>query len=240
MNQTEKALIDIAYPYWELEAEIARRFFRSQPSKEKHTFWLKAQLWKELHPVDGYFSGLHMELKKIVAMFPEVDKTVDRHQYHFLMEQMTQEFNHYVLQADILEHLLGHSIGPDDTFQLAEEKQLGNVRRKYVAGTKVQKAAVLVTEGGGARLFREGRKLKGTPLARRIAAAMDVIYRDEKDHYKQAAQQAAACVKTKRDLATMGKAIREISLQRVLMRNEMFQTGMAMKELKQAVEKYRR
>jgi hypothetical protein len=239
MKDTEKALIDVAYPYWETEAEIARRFFHSTPSKEKHVFWLKAQLWKELHPVDGYFSGIHIELKKIVAMFPEVDKTVDRHHYHFLMEQMTQEFNHYVLQADILEYLLGHNIGPDDTFQLKEEKQLGNVRRKYVSGTNVQKAAVLVTEGGGARLFREGRKLKGTPLARRIAAAMDVIYRDEKDHYKKAAQQAAACVKTNRDLTTMGKAIREISLQRVHMRNEMFQHPLSEKDLRQCLVKYK-
>lgn len=240
MKDTEKALIEFAHPYWETEAEIARKFFRSQPSKEKHIFWLKAQLWKELHPVDGYFSGLHTELKKIVGLFPEVDKTIDRHHFHFLMEQMTQEFNHYVLQADILEYLLGHNIGPDDTFQLQEEKQLGNIRRKYMAGSEVEKAAVLVTEGGGARLFREGRKLKGTPLARRIAAAMDVIYRDEKDHAKQAARRAAACVKTNRDLRTMGKAIREISLQRVLMRNEMFQTALSTAELRRTVDKYRK
>jgi hypothetical protein len=239
MKDTEKALIDIAYPYWETEAEIARRFFRRGPTKAEHTFWLKAQLWKELHPVDGYFGGLHQELKKIVAMFPEVDKTIDRHHFHRLMEQMAQEFNHYVLQADILEYLLGYKIGPEDTFQLREEKKLRDLRRKYVSGSDIEKAAVLVTEGGGARLFREGRKLKGTPLARRIAAAMDTIYRDEKDHCKEAAKRAAARVRTSRDLAIMAKAIRDISLQRLLMRNEMFQTGLSLRELKARIEKYR-
>jgi len=240
MSDTEKALVGIAYPYWETEAEIARTFFRSDPTIEEHIFWLKAQLWKELHPVDGYFSGLHQELKTIVDLFPEVDKTIDRHQYHSLMEQMAQEFNHYVLQADILEYLLGHKIAPTDTFQLREEKNLGDLRRKYTHGSEVEKAAVLVTEGGGARLFREWRKLKGSPLARRIAAAMDVIYQDEKDHYRQAAKRASVCVRTRRDLATMAKVIREISLQRVLMRNEMFQTNWSMNDLKKCIEKHKR
>ena len=82
MKEIERALVDIAYPYWETEAEIARRFFKRSPTKEEHIFWFKAQLWKELHPVDGYFNGLHQELKKLVTMFPEVDKTIDRHPFH--------------------------------------------------------------------------------------------------------------------------------------------------------------
>ncbi len=223
MRQTEQYLIDVAFPYWETEAAIARRFFRRKPAREQHVYWLKAQLWKELHPVDGYFSGLHRELANLVEMFPEVDRTVDRHQYHGLMEQMVQEFNHYVLQADILEYLLGRKIGADDTSQLPEEKALGDLRRSYVAsGSAVEKAAVLVTEGGGARLFREGRKLKGSPLERKVAAAMEVIYQDEKNHYREAAREAAAAVRGKRDLKTMKRAIQRVSLQRVRMRNEMF------------------
>ena len=223
MNQTEKYLIDVAYPYWETEAEIARRFFRNKPTRDQHVYWLKAQLWKELHPVDGYFTGLHRELANLVEMFPEVDRTVDRHHYHGLMEQMVQEFNHYVLQADILEYLLGRGIAAGDTIQLPEEKALGDLRRDYVAGSAVEKAAVLVTEGGGARLFREGRKLKGSVLARKIAAAMEVIYQDEKNHYREAAREAAVAAGNKRHLKTMKRAIERVSLQRVRMRNEMFQ-----------------
>ena len=82
MRETEQYLIDVAYPYWEAEALIARRFFRGKPTRDQHIHWLKAQLWKELNPVNGYFSGLHRELANLVDMFPEVDRTVDRHHYH--------------------------------------------------------------------------------------------------------------------------------------------------------------
>ena len=122
MKDVERELIGTALPYWEAEAAIVRRFFKSKPAREDHIFWLKAQLWKELHPVDGYFTGLQKELNNLVASFPEIDKTIGRRQYHSLLEQLTQEFNHYVLMADVLEYLLGHAVSADDTFQLPEEK----------------------------------------------------------------------------------------------------------------------
>ena len=237
MKDVEQELIQTALPYWEAEATIVRRFFKSKPTREDHIFWLKAQLWKELHPVDGYFTGLQKELNNLVASFPEIDKTVDRHQYHSLLEQLTQEFNHYVLMADVLEYLLGHPVSAEDTFQLPQEKRLGDIRRNHAnSGSPVDKAAVLVTEGGGARMFREGRKLKGGRLERMMASAMDVIYRDEKNHYKEAAREAARAVRNKQDLARMKRAVREVSLQRVYMRNEMFKGPLTSHEIKSYLE----
>jgi hypothetical protein len=233
----EGELIRTALPFWEAEAQITRRFFNGKPSREDHIFWLKAQLWKELHPVDGYFTGLQKELSQLVALFPEIDKDIDRHRYHHLLEQMTQEFNHYVLMADALEYLLGHPISAEDTFQLPQEKKLAELRRGYAtSGSVVYKAAVLVTEGGGARMFREGRKLKGGRLERLIAKAMEVIYRDEKNHYKEAAREAARAVKNPQDLNRMEKAIREISNQRVYMRNEMFREPLTRQEIKNCLK----
>ena len=233
MKDLEQELVRTALPYWEVEATIVRRFFKSKPTREDHIFWLKAQLWKELHPVDGYFTGLQRELNLLVASFPEIDKTIERHQYHSLLEQLTQEFNHYVLMADVLEYLLGHPVSADDTFQLPQEKKLGDIRRAYAnSGSAVDKAAVLVTEGGGARMFREGRKLKGGRLERMIASAMEVVYQDEKNHYKEAAREAAGAVQTKQDLARMKKAVHEVSLQRVYMRNEMFKEPLTSDEIK--------
>ena len=233
MKDVEQELIRTALPYWEAEATIVRRFFKSKPTREDHIFWLKAQLWKELHPVDGYFTGLQRELNLLVASFPEIDKTIERHQYHLLLEQLTQEFNHYVLMADVLEYLLGHPVSADDTFQLPQEKKLGDIHRAYAnSGSAVDKAAVLVTEGGGARMFREGRKLKGGRLERMIARAMEVIYQDEKNHYKEAAREAARVLQNERDLARMKKAVHEVSLQRVYMRNEMFKEQLTSDEIK--------
>ena len=233
MKDIQQELIGTALPYWEAEATIVRRFFKSKPRREDHIFWLKAQLWKELHPVDGYFTGLQKELNNLVASFPEIDKTIGRHRYHSLLEQLTQEFNHYVLMADILEYLLGHPVSAEDTFQLPQEKKLGNIRRAYAnSGSAVDKAAVLVTEGGGARMFREGRKLKGGRLERMIASAMEVVYQDEKNHYKEAAREAARAVRNKQDLARMKKAVHEVSRQRVYMRNEMFKEPLTSDEIK--------
>jgi hypothetical protein len=233
MKDIQQELIGTALPYWEAEATIVRRFFKSKPRREDHIFWLRAQLWKELHPVDGYFTGLQKELDNLVASFPEIDKTIGRHRYHSLLEQLTQEFNHYVLMADILEYLLGHPVSAEDTFQLPQEKKLGNIRRAYAnSGSAVDKAAVLVTEGGGARMFREGRKLKGGRLERMIASAMEVVYQDEKNHYKEAAREAAGAVQSKQDLARMKKAVHEVSLQRVYMRNEMFKEPLTSDEIK--------
>jgi len=232
-REVERELIRTALPYWETEAHITRRFFNGKPSREDHIFWLKAQLWKELHPVDGYFTGIQKELSQLVALFPRIDKDIDRHRYHYLLQQMTQEFNHYVLMADALQYLLGHPISAEDTFQLPQEKKLAELRRGYAnSGSPVDKAAVLVTEGGGARMFREGRKLDGGPLERMIAKAMEVIYQDEKNHYKEAAREAARAVKNRPDLLRMKKAIREISQQRVHMRNEMFRQPLTTEKIK--------
>jgi len=234
MNNTiESELIRTALPFWEAEAQITRRFFSKKPSTDDHVFWLKAQLWKELHPVDGYFTGLQKELNQLVTLFPKIDKDIDRHRFHHLLEQMTQEFNHYVLMADALEYLLSRPISAEDTFQLPQEKKLAALRRSYAtSGSAVDKAAVLVTEGGGARMFREGRKIKGGRLERMIAKAMEVIYQDEKHHYKEAAREAARTVKRPQDLRRMQKAIREISRQRVAMRNEMFREPLTDQEIK--------
>jgi len=236
----EHELIATALPYWETEATIVRRFFRSKPGREDHIFWLKAQLWKELHPVDGYFTGLQKELNGLAANFPEIDKTIGRHQYHALLEQLTQEFNHYVLMADVLEHLLGHPVSAEDTFQLPQEKKLGDIRRAYAnSGSAVDKAAVLVTEGGGARMFREGRKLKGGRLERMIAGAMEVVYQDQKSHYKEAAREAARAVRNKQDLARMKNAVHAVSRQRVYMRNEMFKQPLTSDEIKSCLASHR-
>jgi len=82
-------------------------------------------------------------------------------------------------------------------------------------------------------MFREGRKIKGGPLERKIAKAMNVIYTDEKDHVQEAVKEAAMLINNQTDLKRMNKAIREISLQRVYMRNEMFRNPLTEAELRQ-------
>src|ERR1700679_4239303 len=92
-------LVAAPLPYWEAEGEIARRFFASHPSSDDQIYWLKAQVWKELHPVDGYFNGIHKELSRLTDLFPQVDAGVDRHAFGYSLRQIVEEFNHYVLFA---------------------------------------------------------------------------------------------------------------------------------------------
>jgi hypothetical protein len=216
-------------PYWEAEAEVSKRFFEGSPTHAGHIYWLRAQIWKELHPVDGYFNGIHQELVKMADMFPGIDKTIDRHHFSFLMKQMLEEFEHYVMFADIFEELVGRKIDVDaDPVQLPEEKKLQELRQRYVAsGSAIDKAAVLFTEGGGAALFREGAKVRGGKLEAMIANAMQIIYDDEKDHFREGARESAELIKTREDAERMKAGIRDVSRQRVSMRLEMFRSPMS-------------
>jgi len=231
MSDRAGELLATALPYWEAEAEIARRFFAANPTKDDHLFWLRAQLWKELNPVDGYFNGIHRELAGLVEMFPRVEKDVDRHHFAFLMRQMVEEFQHYVMFADILEYITGRKLDAE-LVQLPEERRLGELRRSYAgSGSPLDRAAVLLTEGGGARLFREGAKVTGGPLEDMIAAAMRTIYEDEKDHVREAAREAASVIATPADAERMKAAIVAVSRQRVAMRREMFKAPMDWPEI---------
>jgi len=239
MSDYSQELLDCVQPYWEAEAAITAKFFNNAPSKEDHIYWLKAQLWKELHPVDGYFSGIQKELYNLAEMFTQVDKTIDRHQYSFLIQQMLEEFNHYVLFADVLEFLTQEKIDiGKDTVQLPEEKKLQQIRHRYfTSGSPFDKAAVLFTEGGGAAMFREGAKIKGGKLEEMIARAMQVIYDDEKDHFHEGAKDASALIKNAEDVETMKQTIIAVSRQRVAMRLDMFRYPMSMEEAEAVIAK---
>ena len=226
-----QTLIDTATPYWDVEAEIARRFYKGA-KRSDHAFYFRAQLWKELNPVDGFFNGLHRELTKAANMFPRVGKNIDRHDYLFLLEQLVSEYNHFVLLADILEYIQGRKISKRDLKQLPQEKKLAEIRRNFVKkGGPIGKAAVGITEGGGTALFRVGKNLKGSKINKMTAQAMRVIWNDEKQHYLVQAKEAAGIVKTSNDMKIMKSAIVDVSLQRVWMRNEMFMEPMAKKEI---------
>jgi hypothetical protein len=228
-------LIDTATPYWDAEAEIARRFYKAA-SPDDHAFYLRAQLWKELNPVDGFFNGLHKELSNAVDMFPKVGRTIDRHDYLFLLDQLVSEYRHFVILADILEHVQGRKLTKRDLKQLPQEKKLGDLRRGYVTkGGTIGKAAVGLTEGGGAALFRIGARLKGNKINVMTAKAMKIIWDDEKDHYIVQSRIAAGLVKNKKDLAKMTDAIGAVSLQRVWMRNEMFGEPMTRDEVERFI-----
>ena len=238
MTDREAALIAAARPFWDAEAEITRRFFAGPPSRDDYIHYLRSAVYKELNPVigygptDGFANGLHMEFCDIVERFRGLDGEVDRRDMLAALKMMTEEFEHYVVLAEVLEFVLGRKLTPDDANQLPEDVTLNAMRRSYVeSGDPCLVAAMGLTEGGGASTFREASKLAGGPLEARLAAAMTVIHDDEKDHYEVAAADAARAVRGGGDLARMKRAIREVSIQRVRMRNEQFRFQMSDAEI---------
>jgi hypothetical protein len=231
-------LIAVARPFWDAEAEVARRFCAGSPSREDWVCYLRAAIYKELNPSIGYGStagfanALHKEFVEVAAMFPRLDRDIDRREVYARMHVMTEEFNHYLVLADVLEYLLGRNLTPDDPQQLPEDKILNEMRRRYMeSGDPCLRAVMGLTEGGGSSTFREMSKLSGGPFEELLAAAMKVIYVDEKDHYSRAAKEAAECVGSPDDLARMKKALYEVSVQRVRMRSEMLAWAMPAAEI---------
>ena len=234
----EAELIAVAKPFWDAEAEITRRFFAGQPSREQYLRYLKAAVYKELNPVigygetTGYANGLHMEFDTLVGRFNGLDRDVARRDMLARLEMMTEEFEHYVVLAEVLEFVLGRPLTSEDPEQLAEDRKLNHMRRDYVESDDPGLVAVMgLTEGGGSSTFREASKLTGGEIEERLAAAMKIINRDEENHYLDAAKSAADAVRSGGDLEGMKRALLDVSIQRVRMRNEMFSEPMAAKEI---------
>lgn len=238
MTTYARRLVDLATPYWETEAELTRRFFASRPSRERWIHYLRAAVYKELNPVigygptDGYACGLHMELRGLVDSFERVDDGLDRREFHGRLQQMTEEFMHYIVLAEALEELLGRRLAPGDPVQLPEDARLNEMRRTYrLSGNPAVQAAMELTEGGGTATFREGAKLTGGPFEDRLAAAFKVIADDEDGHVDHAAEDLAEAVTTDGDFEAARAALLAVSMQRLHMRNEMFSMPMSRREL---------
>ncbi len=139
--------------------------------------------------------------------------------------------------ADIFEYLMGRPISPDDTIQLDEEKKLGDLRKAYVVqDDPLLNAAVGFTEGGGARLFREGKELSGGKVNELIAKAIQIIFNDEHDRYIEQAKKAISHIKSPEDLQRKKDAIAKLNEQRVRMRAEMFRDTMTKAEIETFIE----
>ena len=233
-----RELVRIATPYWETEAELTRRFFASKPSKDVWVHYLKAAVYKELNPVigygptDGYACGLHMEFSGLIDQFGSVNNGLDRRSFHSRLMQMTEEFMHYVVLAEVLEDILGRPLNPDDPEQLPEDDKLNRMRHEYVNHSDPAVSSVMeLTEGGGTATFREGASLTGGPFEQKLAAAFKIIADDEDGHVDHAARDLSDVIVTESDFEAARKALIQVSMQRLHMRNEMFSFPMSRAEL---------
>ena len=103
----------------------------------------------------------------------------------------------------------------------------------------LERAAITLTEGGGGALYGVCSKLKKTGIEGKVARVFKEILRDEMEHKDNGARALAAVVKTETAFRRAAGIIREVSSQRLRMRNEQFDFPMSEKELR-ALDETRR
>jgi len=143
---------------------------------------------------------------------------------------------------DLLEEIGGKKVAPRDLTWLGEDRRLARVRARYsksdaalLHGSEpisvreirrrdraLERAAITLTEGGGGALYQVCSKLRRNGLEKKIARAFREIWRDEMKHKDTGAQSLATLIDNRRAFERAAKIIREISSQRLRMRNEQF------------------
>ena len=67
----------------------------------------------------------------MTALYPNVDRGIDRHDYAELTEKLADETKHARLVMDLLEEMTGKKITPRDLTWLPQDRKLAKVRGKY-------------------------------------------------------------------------------------------------------------
>lgn len=235
MNRNIQRLTKLAAAYRAAEAAIVKAFFAKPRDKHDHLRWLRAQGFKEYSAIKPIFTAL-------AKLYPKIDRGIDRHDYEELTEKLADETKHARLVMDLLEELGGKKVTAKDLLWLPEDKKLAKIRARYSPSyatllhgsgkisareicrrdESLERAAITLTEGGGGALYQVCSKLKKSGTEAKIAKVFHQILLDEVGHKNSGGRALAPLVTTKTAAARAAKIIREISGQRLRMRNEQF------------------
>jgi hypothetical protein len=235
MNTYIKRLTQLASAYRAAEEAVVRAFFKKPRTRKDHVRWLKAQGFKE-------YSAIKPIIGALTALYPNVDRGVDRHDYAELTEKLADETKHARLVMDLLEKMTGGKITPRDLTWLPEDRKLARVRARYSKSfakllhgsgkvtsneikrkdEAVERAAITLTEGGGGALYRVCSKLKKSGIEGKIAGVFHEILLDEVGHKDTGARALAELIGDEGSFRRAAKIIAEVSGQRLRMRNEQF------------------
>jgi hypothetical protein len=244
MNRNVQRLTKLAAAYRAAEAAIVNAFFAKPRGKHDHLRWLRAQGFKEYSAIKPIFTAL-------AKLYPEIDRAIDRHDYEELTEKLADETKHARLVMDLLEEIGGKKITAKDLLWLPQDKKLAKIRARYSPSyatllhgsgkisakeirrrdERIERAAITLTEGGGGALYRVCSKLKKSGAERKIAKVFHEILLDEVGHKDSGGRALAPLVKSQAAFARAAQIIREVSGQRLRMRNEQFGFPLNMRAL---------
>ena len=235
MNSYLNRLTRLASAYRTAEEAVVRAFFKKLRTKKDHQRWLKAQGFKE-------YSAIKPIIGALTALYPNVDRGVDRHDYAELTEKLADETKHARLVMDLLQEITGKKVTPRDLTWLPQDRKLAKVRGRYSKSfarllhgsgkitskeikrkdEAVERAAITLTEGGGGALYQVCSKLKKHGIESKIARVFHEILLDEVGHKDSGARALAGLIRDEESFRRAAEIIEEVSGQRLRMRNEQF------------------
>ena len=235
MTDYVQQLTKLAAAYRAAEAVIVSAFFAKPRGKQDHLRWLRAQAFKEYSAIKPIFTAL-------AKLYPEIDRGIDRHDYQELTEKLADETKHARLVMDLLQDLSGKKVAFKHLLWLPEDKKLAKIRARYSPSyatllhgsgkisareirrqdENLERAAITLTEGGGGALYQVCSKLGKSGVEGKIAKVFHEILLDEVGHKDSGGRALAPLVKSQAAFERAAKIIREVSGQRLRMRNEQF------------------
>jgi len=178
------------------EAEVVRAYFKQPHTLDENVEVLLRQMGREVQRKKW--------MDRFKGLAEEMERTVDRHTYADILEQMAEETSHYVLLADLAESLLGRKLTADEALKyevftryevgrpfeqtyhplLPDANRLIDVAWEATLALGPDRARKLIqlAEGGGGGAFVEAVRLKGDAFQDGLAAAMKSILQDEMGH----------------------------------------------------------
>jgi len=235
IDQYVDQLALLATAYRKAEVQVVNAFFKKPRSSTDHLRWLRAQGFKE-------YSAIRPLIDALATLHRQIDRGVDRHRYAELTEKLADETRHARLVMDLLQEITGKKITPRQLTWLPEDRKLARVRAKYsksyaallhgsdkISSSEIkrrdeelERAAITLTEGGGGALYQVCAKLKKNGVERKIASVFREILRDEVEHKDSGARELARLIRGQNAYHRAAEIIREVSKQRLRMRNEQF------------------
>ena len=190
-----RKLISASATLWAGEAEVVRTYWDS-PVRDHAAdlLWMRRQCSKEFNGVGigeyknlGVFLGPVTELTEVFPKIDGGDGGVDRHYALALIEMLHDEFEHYVLIADVYDAIRGPgepALNGQNLETWDEDVALTELRLRHMRDHgELGRRACRFTEGGYCTLFREGMGLKGRGgVDDLIADACALVYDDEFGH----------------------------------------------------------
>ena len=236
-ERAERELNAILAQYTAGEAEVVREFFARTHTAEEYADMLRRQMGREVFCV-GW-------LDKAARMGAELERTVERHQFAEMLEQIAEEVKHYTVLADVADSVLGRKLtaeeareyevyaAPDPSMprerhhnpRLPEANAMLDLlwRFRIENPTEFSDEVMHLPEGGGGGSFVEASGLSGDDFRDRFAAAMRIIVADELDHGpRRVPGFVANYVKGAADLDLATRLLREIMAQHLRVRNEIY------------------